>query len=102
MTRKRCLNPLANASRRPGSWQTYDIVFRAPRFKLSGELTQEPRVTVLHNGLVIQHNLMLPSTTPGGLDRQMRLRGPTLLQDHGDPVRDRNIWVRKLPCQPSS
>ena len=88
--------PMVNASRPPGMWQTYDIVFRAPRFDGEGEVTELPRLTVLHNGIAIHNNLELPSTTPGGLDRTMVDVGPLLLQFHGDPVRYRNIWLRTL------
>ena len=88
--------PLVNASRAPGIWQTYDIAFRAPRFDNVDALVDLPRVTVLHNGVVIHNNVELPSTTPGGSDREMRTMGPLLLQDHGDAVRYRNIWVRAL------
>jgi hypothetical protein len=88
--------PLVNASRPGGEWQTYDIAFRAPRFDDNGQVTQLPRVTVLHNGIVIHDNLELHGTTPGGLDGDMVPSGPLLLQDHGDPVRYRNIWMRAL------
>ncbi len=88
--------PMVNASRPPGMWQTYDIVFRAPRFDDEGEVTELPRLTVLHNGIVIHNNLELPNTTPGGLDREMVDVGPLLLQFHGDPVQYRNIWLRTL------
>jgi hypothetical protein len=87
--------PLVNASRPPGEWQTYDIVFRAPRFD-GDELTEKARITVIHNGLVIHNNLELTNTTPGGIDREITRTGPLLLQDHGDPVRYRNVWVRRL------
>jgi hypothetical protein len=88
--------PLVNAARPAGEWQTYDIVFRAPRFDASGAIIEKPRITVIHNGLVIHNNIELPSTTAGGIDRTMVPRGPLLLQDHGDPVRFRNIWARDL------
>ncbi len=88
--------PLVNASRPPGAWQTYDIVFRAPRYDEAGSMVETPRLTVIHNGIVIHNNLEMPKATPGGLDLEMPKRGPILLQDHGDPIRYRNIWVREL------
>ncbi len=88
--------PMVNASRPPGKWQTYDIVFRAPRFDNEDKVTEQPRVTVMHNGIVIHNNLEVTNTTPGGIDREMVKTGPLLLQFHGDPVRYRNIWIRSL------
>ena len=88
--------PNENASLRPGRWQTYDIVFRAPRYGPTGAVVELPRVTVVHNGILIHDDLELLETTAGGLDREMRAAGPILLQFHGDPVRYRNIRVRSL------
>lgn len=90
--------PLVNASRSPGEWQSYDIVFRAPRFE--GERLLEPaRVTVLHNGVVVHHARELLGATR---HREVASYAPhaaalpLALQDHGDPVRFRNIWIRTL------
>jgi hypothetical protein len=88
--------PLVSASRPAGQWQTFDVTFRAPRFNDAGQVKENPRVTVLHNGIVIHNNVELPSTTAGGIDQVMVKEGPLLLQDHGDPVEYRNIWVRRL------
>lgn len=88
--------PLVNASRPAGEWQTYDITWRAPRFDDAGKVSENPRVTVLHNGIVIHNNIELPSTTAGGIDQTMVKEGPLLLQFHGDPVQFRNIWARRL------
>jgi hypothetical protein len=88
--------PLVNASRPAGTWQTYDVTFRSPRFDDAGKVKENPRVTVLHNGVVIHNNIELPGTTAGGIDQTMVKEGPLLLQDHGDPVQFRNIWVRRL------
>jgi hypothetical protein len=88
--------PLVNASRPPDNWQTYDILFRAPRLDDAGEVIKPAVITVLHNGVVIHNNLELPHATPGGLDKEVVAAGPLLLQDHGDAVRYRNIWMRRL------
>ncbi len=91
--------PLVNAALPPGQWQTYDILFTRPRFNDQGEVTSPARVTVLHNGVLVQHNSELVGPT-GWLRRQPYQahpdKLPISLQDHGNPVRYRNVWVREL------
>jgi hypothetical protein len=90
--------PLVNASRPPGEWQVYDILFTAPRWK-DGKVEKPAVVTVLHNGVVV-HNAT-PYWGPS-MHKQIApysaevIRGPISLQDHGNPVRFRNIWIRPL------
>jgi hypothetical protein len=91
--------PLVNASRAPGEWQSYDIVFHRPRFDASGKVTSPARFTVLHNGILVQDNAALVgptahTTRPPYEAHPDRL--PISLQDHGHPVRFRNIWLRDL------
>jgi hypothetical protein len=91
--------PLVNASRPPGEWQTYDIVFHRPHFSAHGKLLSPARVTVLHNGVLVQDNVTLTGPTahrarPPYAHHADAL--PILLQDHGNKVRYRNIWVRDL------
>ena len=95
--------PLVNASRPPGEWQTYDIVFRAPRFDAAGQVTAPAHVTVLHNGVLVQDAVEL--TGPTGHHQRPpyqahAARLPLGLQDHGHPVRYRNVWVRDLKPLP--
>lgn len=90
--------PLVNASRKPGEWQTYDIVFTAPRFQ-NGKLDKPAVVTVIHNGVVV-HNAT-PFYGPTSHKKIPEYlpdmgKGPIALQDHGNPVRFRNIWIRPL------
>ena len=90
--------PLVNASRKPGEWQTYDIVFTAPRFKGS-ELASPARVTVLHNGVLVQDNQTLIGATKHRVVGTYEAHSdaePILLQDHGNPTRFRSIWARRL------
>jgi hypothetical protein len=91
--------PLVNASRPPGEWQTYDIIFHGPRFDPNGKLTRTAHITVLHNNVLVQDNVEL--TGPTAFQRRPPYKAhpaelPLSLQDHSFPVRYRNIWVRKL------
>lgn len=91
--------PLVNASRPPGEWQTYDVVFHRPRFDAAGAVTSPARFTVFHNGVLVQDNVELIGPTANKARPPYEKHAdalPLMLQDHGDPVRFRNIWVRKL------
>jgi hypothetical protein len=88
--------PLVNASRPPGIWQTYDIIFHAARFDADGNLIQKPTVTILHNGVLVQDNAEIYRPTGKHRNDADQPEGPILLQDHVNPVRYRNIWVRRL------
>jgi hypothetical protein len=94
--------PLVNAMRPPGEWNTFDVMFTAPRFNDDGTVFSPARVTVLHNGVLIQNNAEILGST-GAWGRpgyyEPRATGPIRLQDHpgpGDPLSYRNIWVREL------
>ncbi len=91
--------PLVNAGRPPGAWQTYDIVFHRPVFGTGGAVVQPARVTVFHNGVLIHDNDAITGWTVHARVAEYRPhpdRLPLMLQDHGHPVRYRNIWVREL------
>lgn len=90
---------LVNASRPPGEWQTYDIIWTAPKFDAAGKLLSPARITTLHNGVLVQNNSELTGPAvwigrPPYSAHPERL--PIAMQDHGNPVRFRNIWVREL------
>jgi hypothetical protein len=90
--------PLVNASRPPGQWQVYDIVFNGPRFE-GKELKQPAFATVFHNGVLTQNHTQLIGDTPHqqvGTYKPHPEKGPLKLQDHNNPMRFRNIWVREL------
>jgi hypothetical protein len=93
--------PLANASRKPGEWQTYDIIYTAPTFGRDTTVyNTPPRITVIHNGVLIQNNVILrgPTEYIGIPEYFVKVHGPAslVLQDHGNPVAFRNIWIREL------
>jgi hypothetical protein len=95
--------PLVNASRPPGEWQTYDIVFHRPIFGADSTVVRPARVTVFHNGLLVHDNDVITGWTVHASVARYRPhpdRLPLALQDHGHPVRYRNIWVRELPDTP--
>ena len=91
--------PLVNASRAPGEWQAYDIVFEAPVFGTDGQLRKPAYVTVFHNGVLVQNHVQLAGPTEyRGLPRYVAHaeKLPLMLQDHKNPVSYRNIWIREL------
>ena len=91
--------PLANSSRAPGDWQSYDIVWHRPRFNQQGQVIQPATVTAFHNGVLIQDHTVLTGWTVDHAVAHYKAHPdqmPLALQDHGFPVRFRNIWVRKL------
>jgi Domain of Unknown Function (DUF1080) len=96
--------PLFNASRPPGEWQAYDVAFRRPRFDRQGKLLEPARVTLFHNGILVQNNEELLGATswlrwvPYEAHAD---KAPIELQDHGHPVKFRNMWLRELPERPA-
>jgi hypothetical protein len=91
--------PLVNASRPPQKWQVYDIIFNGPRFNADGSVAKPGFVTVFHNGIVTQnHTELLGDTNHKSTSKYNKHpeKGPIKLQDHGNPMRFRNIWIREL------
>jgi len=99
--------PLVNASKPPGEWQTYDIIFESPRWDNQGTLTKKAVITVLHNGVVVQNRYEFAGVTDGitsivpwrTLSKYPSPHAPEVfieLQYHNNPLRYRNIWIRKL------
>lgn len=95
--------PMVNASRPPGQWQSFDVVFRAPRFSQEGQLLHPATLTVLHNGVLVEDHVELSGPTAYKAQPPYEAHGklPLRLQDHGFPLRFRNIWIRELETSPS-
>jgi hypothetical protein len=97
--------PLVNACRKPGEWQTYDIIFTAPRFHADGSLKSHAYVTVLQNGVLVQNHYQLQGPTDYINPPRYQAhppREPISLQFHGNPTRFRNIWIRDLMADATS
>ncbi|HEX8350918.1 MAG TPA: DUF1080 domain-containing protein, partial [Hymenobacter sp.] len=95
--------PLANPARKPGEWQTYDVVWTAPTFTAAGAVATPARVTVFFNGVLVENNISLLGTTAyiGKPSYTSHGPAPIKLQAHGDksePLSFRNIWIRELPA----
>ncbi len=88
--------PMVNACRPPEQWQSYDILFHAPRFNHKGVKIANARISVIHNGVWIHDDLEICGPTGGEVDQNYSEPGPILLQEHGNAIRYRNVWVRKL------
>jgi hypothetical protein len=89
--------PMVNASRKPGEWQTYDIIFTAPRFGDDGKVLKPGYVTLLHNGVVVQNHTEIQGSTFFDQENKYQKHSdkqPLVLMYHGNPVRFRNIWIR--------
>jgi hypothetical protein len=93
--------PLVNACKPALQWQTYDVIFRAARLDDSGNVINQARITALQNGIVIHNNVEVLGVTGGTLDEHVGEPGPLLLQDHGNPVKYRNVWIVPLPLRGS-
>ena len=88
--------PLVNMCAPPMQWQTYDITFQAPRFDSTGKRTRDARMTVIHNGVIIHDNVKVSKATTAAPGGDVTQRGGVYLQDHGNPVQYRNIWLVEL------
>ncbi|MDY8138005.1 DUF1080 domain-containing protein [Aquimarina sp. 2201CG5-10] len=90
--------PLVNAMKAPDQWQTYDIIFHAPKFNSEGKKIKSGTFTVIHNGVLVQDHVEVLGTTEyiGHPKNEAHGKGPIKLQDHGNLVQYRNIWVREL------
>jgi hypothetical protein len=91
--------PMVNASRKPGAWQTFDIIFTAPRFDAAGNVTKPAYFTILHNGVLVQNHAEVKGFTYYDKENKYSKhpdKGPLVLMYHGDPVRFRNIWIREF------
>ena len=85
--------PSVNMCFPPLSWQTYDVEFTAPRFDENGKKTSNARMTVRHNGVLVHENVEVPGPTRAAPNKEGSEPGPIFLQDHGNPIRFRNVWV---------
>ncbi|MGK0219397.1 MAG: hypothetical protein ACI9HE_002899 [Planctomycetota bacterium] len=88
--------PLMNACRKPGEWQSYDIIFHGAVFDADNKKTANATLTVFHNGVLIQDHAQVTGSTTAAMQGEGASTGPLYLQDHGNPVRYRNVWVREL------
>jgi hypothetical protein len=90
--------PLVNASQKAGKWQTYDVIFTAPRFDADGKETNPGYFTILHNGVLIQNHVVIKGPSHAGNEKTNIISKelPLMLQNHQNEVSFRNIWIRKL------
>ena len=95
--------PLVNVCRKPGQWQSYDVSFLRPIFDKKGKCIRPARITVFHNGVVVHNNVEIKGSTEHKKKAKYSPHAdklPLSLQDHNNPMRFRNIWIRELPEQP--